>query len=212
MGLLLSQKGLDSPLYHLKLTRHKICAKNLGWTRCTCKKVIQKQVIEKYRVSALVKKWNSPCVYLTLMRHPIFTKKVIWMAGLAVLTKKNWFISFMFDSYTSCNFNKQRKKTDHRGEWAPCAHKKCCVHLIYVCLSHVMQYSKKIHVIGACGHAAFEKIIRFISFTFDCHPLCNFRKKQVIGEGWPDVLAKKQFEFISLHLTLRHHAIFTKKS
>ena len=118
----------------------------------------------------------------------------------------------MFDSYTSCNFNKQRKKTDHRGEWAPCAHKKCCVHLIYVCLSHVMQYSKKIHVIGACGLAAFEKIIRFISFTFDCHPLCNFRKKQVIGEGWPDVLAKKQFEFISLHLTLRHHAIFTKKS
>ena len=74
-----------------------------------------------------------------------------------------------------------------------------------------MQYSKKIHVIGACGLAAFEKIIRFISFTFDCHPLCNFRKKQVIGEGWPDVLAKKQFEFISLHLTLRHHAIFTKK-
>ena len=106
----------------------------------------------------------------------------------------------------------KEKKTDHRGEWAPCAHKKCCVHLIYVCLSHVMQYSKKIHVIGACGLAAFEKIIRFISFTFDCHPLCNFRKKQVIGEGWPDVLAKKQFEFISLHLTLRHHAIFTKKS
>ena len=51
--------------------------KNWGGLAALAKKVIQKQVIEKYRVSALVKKWNSPCVYLTLMRHPFFTKKVI---------------------------------------------------------------------------------------------------------------------------------------
>ena len=113
------------------------------------------------------------------------------MSQLAVLTKNSWFIPFMFDSYTSCNFNKkQNKKTDHRDRWAHCAHKKYCVHLIYDCLSQVIQFSKKIQIIGACGLAAFEKIITFVSFTFDFHPLCNFSKKQVIGEGWSDVLAK----------------------
>ena len=100
----------------------------------------------------------------------------------------------MFDSYTSCNFNKKKnktKKTDHRDRWAHCAHKKYCVHLIYDCLSQVIQFSKKIQIIGACGLAAFEKMIRFTLFMLDSPPLCNFLKKQVIGEGWLDALAKK---------------------
>ena len=49
----------------------------------------------------------------------------------------------------------------------------------------------KKQVIGAYGLAAYEKYIRYTSFTFDSHPLCNFCKKQIIGEGRLDALAEK---------------------
>ena len=141
--MLLSQKGLDSPLYHLKLTRHKICAKNLGWTRCTCKKVIQKQVIEKYRVSALVKKMEFTLCIFNSHASSNFYKKG-HMNGWASCAHKKIDSSHLCLTLTlHAILTNKEKKTDHRGEWAPCAHKKCCVHLIYVCLSHVMQYSKK---------------------------------------------------------------------
>ena len=64
--------------------------KNWGGLAALAKKVIQKQVIEKYRLSARVKKLDSPCVHLTLTPHPISTKKkVIWMSQLAVLTRNS---------------------------------------------------------------------------------------------------------------------------
>ena len=93
----------------------------------------------------------------------------------------------MLDSYTPYNFHKTRQILG-AGGLAVLA-KKYCIHLIYICLSHVMQLSKKNRSYRAYGLAAFEKNIRFTSFTFDSHPLCNFCKKQVIGEGGLDALA-----------------------
>ena len=58
------------------------------------------------------------------------------------------------------------------------------------------------------------KTIVLTSFTFDSHPLCNFRKKQVIREGRLNALAKKQFEIILFTFdsqTVRRHSIFAKK-
>ena len=53
----------------------KFLQKTWGGLAALAKKVIQKQVIEKYRLSARVKKIDSPCVHLTLTPHPISTKR-----------------------------------------------------------------------------------------------------------------------------------------
>ena len=165
--------------------------KNWGGLAALAKKVIQKQVIEKYRLSARVKKLDSPCVHLTLTPHPISTKRsygcLSSLCSQKIVDSSHLCLTLTHHAILTKN---KTKKTDHRDRWAHCAHKKYCVHLIYDCLSQVIQFSKKIQIIGACGLAAFEKIITFVSFTFDFHPLCNFSKKQVIGEGWSDVLAK----------------------
>ena len=106
--------------------------KNWWWTRCTCKKVIWKQVIGKYRLTALAKKTNLPRV---------LSKKVILMAGLAVLTNK-YLIHLIYVWLLHAMHFSQKRQVIGAGGLAVLS-KKYCIHLIYICLSHVMQFSKK---------------------------------------------------------------------
>ena len=63
----------------------------------------------------------------------------------------------MLDSYTPYNFHKTRQILG-AGGLAVLA-KKYCIHLIYICLSHVMQLSKKTGHIGHMGLLPLKKIL-----------------------------------------------------
>ena len=67
--------------------------------------------------------------------------------------------------------------------------KKYCIHLIYICLSHVMQLSRKTGHIGHMGLLPLKKILDSPHLHLTLTHYTILCKKQVIGEGGLDALA-----------------------
>ena len=122
VGSLLTQKRNGFTSSTFEITRHAIFKKKLGVDSLRLQKSYSKTGNREVQAHCACKKMNLPCVHSTLTRHPIFTKKVKWMAGLALLTNK--YLIHLIYAWLLHAIQFSQNKTNLRGRWACCACKK----------------------------------------------------------------------------------------